>query len=226
MPVTTTRPTLRRSLATASAATLLGLSLSACSGGTGVAGIGGAPEDASVDDFCQAYTSLQDDIVEGLDANASADEQAQRAVSLLQDWTAQLEEVGTPSDIPDEAREGYELILETADDLPTDAAPSDITGLEDQFSDAQNQAADAFGTYATDTCPVSLPDLPSDLPSELPSDLPTDRLPSDLPSNLTREDLPSDFPTELLSDLPSDFSASDLPSDLPTELLSEIPGVN
>ena len=226
MPVPTTRRTLRRSLGAASAATMLGLSLSACSGGTGVAGIGGAPEDASVDDFCKAYSSLQNDIAEGIDANASADEQAQRAVDLLKGWTAQLEEVGTPSDIPDEAREGYELIVETAQDLPTDAAPSDITGLEDQFSDAQNQAADAFGTYATDTCPVSLPGLPSDLPSSLPSDLPTDQLPSDLPSDFSRDDLPSDFPTELLSDLPSDFSQEDLPSDFPTELLSELPSYN
>ncbi len=231
MPVTTNLRSMRRSLGVASATTMLGISLSACSGGTGVAGIGGSPEDASVDDFCQAYTSLQDSILEDLDPSASPEDQAQRAVGLLQDWTSRLEEVGTPSDIPDEARQGYELIIETASDLPTDAAPSDISGLESQFSDAQNEAADAFGTYATETCPVSLPDLPSELPSDLPtdqlpSDLPTDRLPSDLPSDLSLEDLPSDFPTELLSDLPSEFSASDLPSDFPTELFSEVPRTN
>lgn len=165
---------MRRVLAGAGAAALLGLPLSACGGDDTAAssssssgGESGAESAASTEEFCTAYNSLSESLLSGFEEGSSQDEQAQQAAGVFRDWAARITDVGVPSDTPDEARAGFELIVQTALDLPEDVSAADFQDLESSFSDAENQSAEAFGSYATETCPTQLPsDIPTDLPSQ------------------------------------------------------------
>ena len=157
-----TRTTSRTRLTVSTAALLIGAAASACGGGG--AG-GGAPSDASEKEFCQTQSSLLEDLMPADMSNPElpSDEQMAKAVK---DWGAKIEQVGTPEDISDDAREGFERIVEMADEI--DAADFSIEKLEqleaggkDASAEARKQA-DAFEKYLTDTCgnPLDNLDLP------------------------------------------------------------------
>ena len=63
-----------------------------------------APEEASVDEFCKPFTDA------GMDPK-------------LSEVADQLKDVGTPKDIPDDARKGFEILIDHADELD-DRAPT------------------------------------------------------------------------------------------------------
>ena len=132
-----------------------------------LAGCGDAPEDASKKDFCDAFEKLGKS---GNDFDKSKD--------AFKD----LEDTGTPDDIPADARKGFELILDIAD--KADSSKDAEKRVEDLSKDDQKKV-EAFSTYTVKKC-LDMSDLPSDLPTELPSDIPTE-----LPSDLT--DIPSDL---------------------------------
>lgn len=140
---------------------LVGAVTSACGGG-------GAPTDASEKDFCETQSSLLSDLMPDDMSNPElpSDEQMAKAVK---DWGAELEEVGTPEDIPDDARKGFEAVVKQAKEV--DASDFSIEKLEelaaggkDATAEARKQA-DAFSDYLTETCGNPLEDL--DLP-EMP----------------------------------------------------------
>jgi hypothetical protein len=206
---------MKRPLATAGATVLLALSLTACGGG--------APSDASVEDFCDtAADTLSNEFL-----TAYQEKDYDKIADLLKKTAERAADVGTPDDIPDDAREGFELQLEAYEELDAGDVEKGFeaeTGKEPfagEFSDDELKKVQAFSTYQAETCSdVSAPegDLPDteDLPGteDLPdsSDLPTDGLPtdmSDLPT--TPEDLES-----LLSELPDSEDLEKLLSDLPT----------
>ncbi len=204
----------RRSSRTARTAVVAvaGLALSSCSGGTEVA------QGASVNEFCEAFASLQDGLGD-LPSAGSADDQAAAAGARVKDWADRLAEVGTPADISEEARRGLEVVVESGQDLPGDAGPSDLAELDGSYSAEDSQAADAFGSYADETCASALPtELPAGFPTVLPSGLPSDLpgLPGDLPD--LPSEIPSGVPSELLSQLPSGVP-TELPSGVPTDRL-------
>jgi len=186
---------IKRPAAAVGAAALLAFSLSAC---------GGAPTDASEKDFCKAYndSAFNADIDED-DFDAQAD--------ALNEYAEKLDEVGTPEDIPDDARKGFEVIVEAfgdvnADDLEDEDAQQ---AIEDKYKDDEDDVS-AFFAYATTTCLEGL-DLPTDL-TDLPTDLPTDL--TDLPTDLT--DLPTDLSD--LTEIPTELSdLTEIPTDLSTE---------
>jgi hypothetical protein len=187
------------------------------------------PGDASVEEFCAPYQDYIDSFT-SVDFSAPEEEQLQTLVGAIKDYAAAVDDVGAPDDMPDDAREGMEFLVGWADDLD----PADFTSVEDfdnfdeQFSEDEKAAGDAFFAYVDETCGGVPTDVPSDLPTDIPSDLPTD-LPSDLPTELLT-DLPTDFlsgiPSEYLTMLPSDF-LSGIPSEyltmLPSEFLTLIP---
>lgn len=117
----------------------------------------GPAADASEDDFCGAFSNEDLAEVDEEDFEAQAD--------ALHDYADALEDVGTPDDIPDDARDGYEVLLEAyrdieAGDLEDEDAQAD---LEEKYKDDQDDI-EAFFTYATEKC---VPEgLPSDVPSE------------------------------------------------------------
>ena len=124
----------RRASAPAAAAVLLAAALAACGGGGDAGDAGDAPDDASQDDFCVAYADIIG-VQDGADIRA---------------WADALADVGTPEGLSEEERRGFEVLLETASDVPEDAALEDI---QDPEMSAEDEAAgQAFGTYAQEAC--------------------------------------------------------------------------
>src|SRR3546814_9804235 len=101
------RTRIKRPAAAAGAAVLLAFSLTACGGG--------APTDASVKDFCAAVndeSAYEDLDFENPDPEAFLD--------AIKKQAEKLEEIGTPEDIPDDAREGFEISPDQVDELNAD----------------------------------------------------------------------------------------------------------
>lgn len=155
----------RRLLPTVAGALALAATLTACGGGPG----SDAPDDASQEDFCNAFGETPE-------GDATADQ--------VHEYADRLAEVGTPSDITGDAREGFEIFVDYAADVSDDdiskfddsADPSDI------FDGDDASKVSAFVSKYAEVC------ISSQL-EDLPTDIPTDGL-TDLPS-----ELPTDFPT-------------------------------
>lgn len=136
---------------------LVGALLTACGGG------GGAPADASEEEFCTAYNKLYDNLGD----LASGDDKG--AIEGMKDWGDTMAEVGTPEDAPEDARQGFDLLLQALDDVDPDASAEDLQQIGEDFSADEQKDIDAFSGYATETCPMEMPELP-DLEDEM-SDL-------------------------------------------------------
>lgn len=152
----------RTRTALSSLALLVGASLSACGGG--------APGDASEQEFCDAQGSLFSDIDLGDAGALPSDEDLAQA---FRDWGQELESVGTPENMSEKARAGFEDLVSDVEDV--DAEDFSEEGLQqqlDDLSDETGEQAKAFTEYVNETCSglmgdlgdVELPDLP-----ELPS---------------------------------------------------------
>lgn len=128
---------IKRPAAAVGAAVLLAFSLTAC---------GGAPTDASKDDFCKVALDQPGDDVDA-----------------IHNWADDLEEVGTPEDIPDDARDGFETLIDVAKDINEDDLKED-SNFEDEFSDEEQDNFAAYGEYLTKTCIGD--DLPTDFETE------------------------------------------------------------
>lgn len=174
----------RAALTIASTALVL-TGVTAC--GSDSAGDGGgsgsaAPANASKDDFCTAFNGLYEKVMADL---TSAD--TSKAITAFKEWAADMKDVGTPDDMPEDARRGFEVFVDAAQDIDDDASIDDLQNLGDDLSQADQDAGDTFGEWASENCPSDLSDLassiPSDLPTDLPSDLPTD--PSELESMMS-----------------------------------------
>ena len=155
----------RTRLAVSATVLLVGAAVSACGGGGS-----GAPDDASEKDFCQTQTSLLEDLMTDMsDPQLPSDEDMAKAVK---DWGKKIEEVGTPEDISDDARKGFERVVEMANDIdPADFSIEKLEELEQGGADASEKAqkqAQAFTDYLTEKCGSPLEDL--DLPemTEMP----------------------------------------------------------
>ena len=150
----------------AGAVLLVGAVTTACGGGGD-----GAPTDASEKDFCATQTSLLQDLLpEDMSSpEVPSNEEMARAVK---DWGAELEKVGTPEDIPAEARRGFEAVAEQASEV--DASDFDVDKLEEltlggaDASDKVKKEAQAFSDYLTETCGNPLDDLEMPEMPEMP----------------------------------------------------------
>lgn len=154
--------TIRARLTLAGAMLLVGAVTAACGDGSG------APSDASKDDFCEAANSLMSDLLpEDMGTpELPSDQDMARAVK---DWGSRMEEVGTPEDIPDDAREGFEAVVDQAKEIDAaDFSMEKLEELEKGGADASKEVeeqADAFGDYLTETCgnpmdDIEMPELP------------------------------------------------------------------
>lgn len=170
----------KRRLAALSAPVLLAFSLTACGGGAS-----GAPTDASKDDFCNVFSGDFD--TDAFDPEASPEDQAKALKEILDEQVSDYQDVGTPEDIPDDAREGFEISVDAAGDVSEDDIQDAFENPDGDFSDLgvseddQDKVA-AFNSWAIEYCgagdlgDIDLPDL-SDAPdlSDIPelTDLPT-----------------------------------------------------
>jgi hypothetical protein len=117
----------------------------AACGDSGGKGDGGS-DAASQKDFCGAFQAFYDDLTKLTGEEDNLGE-------ILKKASKRIRDVGTPEDIPDDAKEGLELTLDAIDELPDDATVDDMTSLEDKFSDADKKKTDAFQSYLEKTCP-------------------------------------------------------------------------
>lgn len=156
--------TIRTRLTMTTAALLVGAVTSACGGGGG----GGAPSDASEGDFCDTQSSLLEDLLPDDLTNPEVPTNEEMA-AVVKDWGQRLEEVGTPEDIPDDARQGFEAVIQQANEIDaSDFSIDKLEELEQGGKDASAEAkaqASAFSDYLTEKCGNPLDDL--ELP-ELP----------------------------------------------------------
>ncbi|MDQ1106277.1 hypothetical protein QE364_003132 [Nocardioides zeae] len=114
----------------AAALVLAGATLTAC---------GGAPTDASESDFCDAMTSAGQSIVE--QGEKDGDEKVD-----FGDAIDELESTGTPEGISDDAREGFESVLDAMKELDGKT----VDEVNDESDDLDGD--DEFGDYYLETC--------------------------------------------------------------------------
>jgi len=141
---------IRTRLTLSSAVLLVGAVTTACGGGGS-----GAPADASEEEFCDAQSSLLEDLLPEDTTSPEMPSNEDMAQSV-KDWGAEIEEVGTPEDIPDAARAGFEAVVEQAKDIdPADFDTEKLEELEMGGADASaevKEQAQAFSDYLTETC--------------------------------------------------------------------------
>lgn len=182
---------IKRPLAAAGAAVLFALTLTAC---------GGVPADASVEDFCKV---TQDDASQEELGKAVQEEDWEKIEELIKDQADEVEEVGTPEDISDDAREGFEIQLDAAKEVSADdlekAFKDNENPFEEGLSDDEKEKVEAYTEYENETCDESDADSGSDdaTSDEATSDEATDPATEDLPTEIPTDGIPSDFPTDL-----------------------------
>ena len=115
----------------------LALVLTGCSGSD-------SSDAASKDDFCEEFN--------GFVGAAMADEAG--VVKAVKEWAAGMEDVGTPDEMPDDARRGFDVFLDHAADLDEDMGIEDLQRLSTGLSKEEQADGEAFTTWVQDNCPV------------------------------------------------------------------------
>lgn len=121
----------------------------------------------STEEFCSAFGDFATSSFSGGISDPEA------LVKQLKEGADELEDVGTPDDMPDRAREGLEVVLDAIDDLPDDADQADLAKIDEQLSDEDEAKGEEFSTWASDNCPdLGGPDVgtPAPVPSAPASD--------------------------------------------------------
>jgi len=107
---------------------------------------GGSPTNASKEDFCSTFESMASDMQDVDPSDPGA------AVKAIKDAGDKLEETGTPEDMPDDARDGFEVIIKTLTGLDDNASIEDLAKIGQDLSDSDEANSKAFDEYLSDTC--------------------------------------------------------------------------
>ena len=150
---------------------LVGGSAVACSGASEG---GGAPTDASEDDYCASYQSLFSDM------STMAEGTDKEIIARIKDWATTMEETGTPEDMPEDARAGFETTISLINGLDDNAQQEDFEKIDEDLTEDETAQVDEFDTYTTETCgsplddmePPAIPETPAEPPS-IPEESPT-----------------------------------------------------
>ena len=116
----------------------------------GCAGPGAdAPRDALIDDFCAAKDWF---VAEGLDRLSGGDfpPPDDALAELARDWAREFTRVGTPENMSQEARGGFEKAVDRLHDLEGDDVDPMIFNW--QGEDWQNDEVQSFAHYIANTC--------------------------------------------------------------------------
>lgn len=135
---------IKRPLAAAGAAVLLGLTLTACGGSY--------PSDASKKDFCGGV----EDVITATTA-VEGEEPTEKEWEKLQEVYGDLGEIGTPKGIGDAERNGFEVIVDAITDLDYDEAKKSFGDDDGEdtipgVSKEDEKDADKFFEYLGTTC--------------------------------------------------------------------------
>ena len=119
--------------------------LVACGGDDGDSDADEGDRTAMPIDFCAAAEKFENTFTETDTTNLAEGLQA------LKDSARELKDVGTPEDIPDDAREGLVLTLDKLIALPDDAVQADLMAVLDLTEDERAKSM-AFEDYLDETC--------------------------------------------------------------------------
>jgi hypothetical protein len=108
---------------------------------------GAAPTDASREDFCAAISWFT---TEGLDRFTGGEfpPAEDDLADLARDWSARLVEVGTPENMSDDARAGFEKFVDRIDDIEG----GDIASMGWDGDNPDGDAETGFSNYVTNAC--------------------------------------------------------------------------
>jgi len=121
---------------------LLGATAACGSSDSSSAADAAGPTDADKTSFCDTFQKLSDS-------------------TTPQEAAAAFQEVGTPSDIAEDERAGYEVLVTNLGKMADDAKSSDLTAMEQSLSATDQKNVVAFVTYLTKECVGDLPSAPS-----------------------------------------------------------------
>jgi hypothetical protein len=121
--------------------------------GCGDDGGGGAATNATVEEFCQPFVDLAQEF-----ASNGADVSDADALKIAKDTAEKLRKAGTPEDMPEDARKGFELVVEKLGDLDEDATKADVEKSM-QLTDEEQKYSDALTRYVTENCADAFADI-------------------------------------------------------------------
>jgi hypothetical protein len=120
----------------------------------GAVGCGGGDDDggsgsdaATAKEFCGALKDFQTQY-----ASSDPAKDLKGYIKTIKDSAAELSDVGTPKDIPADAKAGFDLTVKKIKALPDDATVDDLAHLGD-VDESDQKKLDAFGAYVVKTCP-------------------------------------------------------------------------
>ncbi len=105
-----------------------------------------APTNATVAEFCQPFVDMYTDVVDKGEDLTDED-----AVTIAKDTAAKLREAGTPEGMPEDARKGWELVIEKLADLPDDATKEDVEAAQNLTAEEQ-EYSEALAQYVAEKC--------------------------------------------------------------------------
>jgi hypothetical protein len=100
------------------------------------------PTDADKSTFCDTFKQLSDS-------------------TTPKEAASSFQKVGTPSDISDDERQGYEVLVSHLSSMDDDASSSDLANMQKSLSATDQKNVVAFVTYVTKECAGVLPSAPS-----------------------------------------------------------------
>ena len=121
---------------------------------SGGADAGDAPGNASVEEFCQPFVDMLKEVSAQGDELSDAD-----AVRLAKETADKLRETGTPEDMPEDARKGFELVIAKLADLPDDATKDEVEKAQ-QLTEEEQAYSTALSQYIASKCADQL--VPTD----------------------------------------------------------------
>jgi hypothetical protein len=110
---------------------------------------GGSDNPPSTREFCGALKEFKDTVA---GVTPTDEKEVEAYVKALKEGADRLAEVGTPAEMPDDARDGFAITVDRIRALPDDATQDDLGQLGD-VSDAEQKKLDALADYIEDACP-------------------------------------------------------------------------
>jgi hypothetical protein len=120
-----------------------------------------APADASQEEFCDAYAGLFESMG-SMDPNDTS-----AGIEAVQDWADDMEQVGTPEDTPDDVREGFEVVIDSVQEIDPDATEEELNDLGQDLTEGDQKSGEAFIEYANKTCPDAMKGLLGDMEDQM-----------------------------------------------------------
>ena len=127
--------------------------LVSCGGDDGDGPTAKRKDEVSVEEFCVAAEKFENTFTETDTTNL------REGVQALKDAAQELKDVGTPEDIPDDAREGLVLTLDKLIGLPDDATQTDLLEMLD-FTD-EDEEPSRWRSRTTSTTPAPTAPAPT-----------------------------------------------------------------